>query len=1465
MDGSLFAELNKDKKHRQRTIAVLCLVLVCVALLLFWQMHKTGVAMTDRTICGMPEHTHDENCIADRIVICGDDDHVHTDDCYRTVWSCGMEEHSHTSACYPDHTADVESPETWEASLPVLSGYPISDIVRIAESQIGYAESTRNVEFTELGDGDYASRGYTRYGAFADDPYCDNWSAAFVSFCLQYSGLTESAAPRHTDCGAMQQLWEDAGAFAQPDAHNAQPGDIVFVDSDADGTADRVGIVSFSNAQYIRVIEGNSNEQVEENEIPFSDGTILGYGVPSVVIETPDQDTEAETETATETETETKTEPSPSDEGTTYRVSGSTSGSSWITRSTRKAAPKKAAKRAAPAQIRSTPSADVPLDDYISGVTATGTVKIDETHYLTMLELSFNLDPESALTVTESGYKFYFDLPEEVSVLDDLVEGGPYAAYKIDSSPLELAFTYSFVPNGDGTFRIEIEFNDHYVEDAVVSGSDYIYNALRFKCYINVEEGETGNGLDISFTADQELHIPADEINENYDISTRKTGSFTSDGKLHYEVTVSSINGTPSTVDIADTFTYSGEGTISAPTSISVVQHHADGTIETFSIPAQGHITSTVPNVFDMDVSLPQLDDNEYYTLTYDYAVTGLTSVESAVSAYNTIEATSSDEHESTMDSTDYFIYNQQRKKVGKDGIPFGDYIQWHITVNERGGDVAGKVLYDDGFMNERNETINGTNGIVVQKGWADATPGVDYEFVYNNDGDIIGIRFLPADGSTPNNNLYHITYYTYPDVAYGETTVEHNEAEFDGDTASYDVVMTGGDIEKTADGEQSVTSDLHTMNWTVMVDVPVDGIQAGTTFTDTLSPAGHYMTQAQYNALVTALETAWGASNVTISPIYTADKITGYTFTVGTAGNPNLLHDGFIDNIYWQYQTTGEMDGKPTETFTNTITDGTKTLPVSNTISPHVKKLNVRKITNWYVTFSEEPQSLAFDYEDEDKMFVWVVEVTPTSDLMQYRVIDTLPEGVELLAIKVIKSPLAAYNYGIDTFPDNLVTINSDGTISGEIGQLWLNKTTASGSVTTDANGRQVVDLLLSRNSTAADLLSSTFNVIYFCQLSEDAWPTNGTVHLTLDNTVDVIAGNDEYGEAENEIIIDATNTQDVVGKSGRWNSETHLITYTVDINPGAENLLTSSGGTLDPEWLTFTDVLTYTARQGTGTGEAVLNLNSVVLEKEENGVWTTLNNIQWTAHTDVDPTNPNAKQAIIEMRIPDNEHLRLTYSYHVNSSMSDGITLENSATVEGHGDESGDNNTHIGVEDFQTSGESSYKEFRLIKIDEEDGRPLSGAEFTVFSWDAQNHEWVATAKTYTTDQDGKIIIKVTDRYEDDTNIYSKDTAYCIMETAAPVGYILPDNPRPFYFWFSEHALAPAEGPDDFMLSAADVSTSSHRIEAENQCEEDYVTETGIYGMKLLPSLVCLLTAGIGAFLIAWKVIRKKRFGAEA
>ena len=108
-----------------------------------------------------------------------------------------------------------------------------------------------------------------------------------------------------------------------------------------------------------------------------------------------------------------------------------------------------------------------------------------------------------------------------------------------------------------------------------------------------------------------------------------------------------------------------------------------------------------------------------------------------------------------------------------------------------------------------------------------------------------------------------------------------------------------------------------------------------------------------------------------------------------------------------------------------------------------------------------------------------------------------------------------------------------------------------------------------------------------------------------------------------------------------------------------------------------------------------------------------------------------------------------------------------------------------------------------------------------------------------------------MTDTYGNGTRVYQTNTAYCIMETTAPPGYILPENPDKFYFWFSKNASAPQNAPSDFMQSAADISTSSRRIEVENL--RDYAaltitkTVTGSLGDKTKEFVFTLTVEGAG------------------
>lgn len=268
---------NKSRIIRQKLLFVLISLSLVVALGVFWWLKLVGITMTDQAFCGLEEHTHTEECIVQTLVCSSEesDEHSHSDDCYEVTYSCGKEEHVHTSSCYSDDTADVETAEIWEATLAdvELTGQISEDLAAVAQSQVGYAESTLNFQVGEDG----VRRGYTRYGEWYGNPYGD-WSAMFVDFCLSYADISKEDVPYNSGAESMRQQWAQAGLYQEADSHTPIKSDIVFLDKDENGTADAVGIVSSAETETIAVIEGDSDDAVCTVSYSLTDSRIMGYG-----------------------------------------------------------------------------------------------------------------------------------------------------------------------------------------------------------------------------------------------------------------------------------------------------------------------------------------------------------------------------------------------------------------------------------------------------------------------------------------------------------------------------------------------------------------------------------------------------------------------------------------------------------------------------------------------------------------------------------------------------------------------------------------------------------------------------------------------------------------------------------------------------------------------------------------------------------------------------------------------------------------------------------------------------------------------------------------------------------------------------------------------------------------------------------------------------------------------------------
>ena len=239
-------------------------------------VHTARCYGTWKLVCGQEEHTHSKACTAvesEETVFCGKDAHTHGEACRDENGElvCGTEEHTHSLACYADPTADVETAELWEQTFAgvTLTGNWRQDTLAIAETQLGYAESTKNYVVAEDGE---TVKGYTRYGAWCEEPYGD-WNTMFLTFCLHYAGV--EGVPPDRDCGGWVTSWADA--FEPAQSHTPAVGDLVLFDRDGDGTADRAGLVAQITDSGFAAMEGDAEDAVRLLTYGADDPGILGY------------------------------------------------------------------------------------------------------------------------------------------------------------------------------------------------------------------------------------------------------------------------------------------------------------------------------------------------------------------------------------------------------------------------------------------------------------------------------------------------------------------------------------------------------------------------------------------------------------------------------------------------------------------------------------------------------------------------------------------------------------------------------------------------------------------------------------------------------------------------------------------------------------------------------------------------------------------------------------------------------------------------------------------------------------------------------------------------------------------------------------------------------------------------------------------------------------------------------------
>lgn len=1095
------------------------------------------------------------------------------------------------------------------------------------------------------------------------------------------------------------------------------------------------------------------------------------------------------------------------------------------------------------------------FDDLISGISGSGTTYDKKKDYYETnlhLDLSFPKD-----LFTDENYGYYFDIPDKVVIPDRLI-GQEFTIEGKTGG--KAAGTYRFVKNNDGKYQILVDFNPDYINDA----GDTMEGFLSFWGEVSGEAVRENGNIEVKFTESKTLVIKSDQIKyddketKNYDVKVSKAGSFNiNDDTLTYTVRISSVKGTPNPLKLTDILEANGL-TVKNPTDVDVKKFTVDKSPWEWETNLQPEDTSSLKGRYTYSYSesdnkiemiLPKLDPgtefdsngNKFvkcngYEITYKYKLDQVPAgIDKVVNNKASVTGEDKTTGEIVKDSSSQSVSVNKKYTLDKTGSYDSENkkIDWEITVNDKMLDIAGSELTDTMF-----DSVNASDLTII--------PQDGVEIVTSEEtGKVEKIVFKATDGTTVNKNKYTIKYST--DVKTDETnwqdTKYKNTANFQpasgkGDSIGkdgwVDVPGPKGDVKKTA-GTPEVSQDRKTVTvpWNVDITVPANTGESGYCLAKGIKIKDdfgkQYMTWQQIKDWKEGTNpNTYLPSGLSCTIEFAADD--GNTYSIediikgSDSSNTNLMDKKYksmlievtkdftsVSKISICYQTTADVENANNgEQFTNKINVGGKESSASWTYT----KTSVTKTDG-------NGRTEETNVTNKDGALIWKVNTSIgiCDNYKKLSIEDTLPEGIDLYELQLYDQNCS---WKIDTTTGTRITLE----------EKTFGDYKVSGSY--DLTSRKVI-LNIERTDGETIPAGANFTAVYMCKVNKQKLTGEGQdeseiTGSTFTNTARVTGDNVEIGTGsqtqkwteEVDKPVDKT-----LSKTGSFDHNAQRLNYSIEINPEAKDL---SGG---QPMLDLTDVLKYNINyDGTFavTGrEYTLIYDSVHLyevQKDENGnvvkrELTSPDEWEWNQSTKV---NGNKVEKTISAKIPNQKSLILEYSYSVNmintsnpynSSENAKLDAENTVTIEGKYITSNSDLKETKWEraDSQASLKTGYV---FTKVEKNHyGICLPGAEFSLFKYDSDQKTFVKIEYTYTTDEKGQFTIKKSD----DKYTYEENTAYYVVETKAPEGYVLPDAPQEYYFWFPNSRNFVNCIPDNFTSrNPTDLSEdASHNEYVEN------------------------------------------------
>ena len=1058
---------------------------------------------------------------------------------------------------------------------------------------------------------------------------------------------------------------------------------------------------------------------------------------------------------------------------------------------------------------------------------------------------TFNYKVDMSFAIGEGEFKdesgniiknYYMTYGQDISIPDAVCDG--WHTYT-DESGNKLC-NYRFVKNNDGTFSALIKFADNYIQ----SNTTEIKGGATFGASGYSEVKDNGDVV-VKIGGDATLDISKEYIHwdknhsANYDITVKKSN--TTDNTLkkddngkyaEYVVDVSSEKCTPDVITLNDVLQAGKMSVDTSKFTYTITKNGQQvGGEYTANVTASQNNDNNNHN-YNLTATLPKLNKGESCQIKYKYYYdTSLcdSGNESQASNKVTGESINKKSNEKVIDTSSSII-KYKRDDLDKTGTydPNSQTVKWTITVNKERNDIVGAVLTDNCLKDAKNFRMSSEQDIY----WKGA------QIQYDKDGKISSISFV-AINNNKNDSTYVITYETpvtpqsYDQTVNNQVVFKNKEISFN-KWAGVNVPGTHGDIKvtkKVTANKEEPKKNRYELSWESTFTIPPTGADAGAKFVDELTNTTsdkmtHYMTYQQVKDVFDQAKTIFGDKiyNFKVKSgdqeydFYSLDSNTGLKFTRFSFEfkdkyvPSNNSKDGFKVTLnyksYADYSAGGEIEFKNNANFWDV--NAYASFKTKKDIKSSIVKTDGNNNTaNTYVKTTDVGY---------DGTLTWIVKVTMDKKATKYTITDNMPEGISVQNVTVqlqYNNPDQGFTY--PTLDGKSYTVDNSN-----------NKTHFTAGINTSckketSNGREIITTTVEKPKDAKVAgwnEGSPIFLVYKCK-ADSAETLEAGKELVYKNKASAKSdSNDKIGESSQTQIIskpkqDSENIPDsgdkVISKNGSWDNDQHKLNYTVLINPEGKTYLGAD------KTLNLKDVLSYkkvtyddsSARWQVDLMPGTVKFREAI--KQDDGTYKpgeVISDCKWTYDSQEASQDYQYSSKTINATVPDGKPIMLTYTYSVKADLiqewgdsKPKFDVSNAVSLEGV-----DNSkTEIHTELKYTKSYSSFyvyknDSFILYKTEEgNNGKLLPNAEFDVYKYDPNSTDSTKTSdgyvhvKKYVTDKTGKIVI-------DFDKSMTYNTQYYVVETKAPSGYVLPEEPAKTYFYFSspDTAKYPVTAPNN-------------------------------------------------------------------